>query len=229
MRGGDWTKYIRQRDCEIKMMSAGIMVIALTLSMFLNVPTVMGENNENYYTVTIRDYDSNEVLMLNGSPRIAQISSTPNNFYVTSFALELDKDNPYYVNLQSTITLATENAQTANIWIDTNDGRVYLEVSGPSGKRGRLELDVNEYLISKPDSIKVSLDNQPIEFTVENLLDPGWYAIRAEFALSTHMLMFDFGPKAASGGQQPWSIIVVGGVVAVVAVLGAVYWLKFRR
>jgi len=211
------------------MMSAGIMVIALTLSMFLNVPTVMGENNENYYTVTIRDYDSNEVLMLNGSPRIAQISSTPNNFYVTSFALELDKDNPYYVNLQSTITLATENAQTANIWIDTNDGRVYLEVSGPSGKRGRLELDVNEYLISKPDSIKVSLDNQPIEFTVENLLDPGWYAIRAEFALSTHMLMFDFGPKAASGGQQPWSIIVVGGVVAVVAVLGAVYWLKFRR
>jgi hypothetical protein len=223
----DWTKH-RQLGHEIKMMSAGIVVVIFTLSMFLNVATVRGENNENYYTVTIRDYDSNEVLTLNGSPRTAQISLTPDNYYVTMFGLELDENNPYYVNPQSIITLMTENAQMANIWIDTDDRRLYLEVSGQSGKRGRFGLTVNEYLIPQ-GGMQVSLDNQPIEFTIENLLDVGWYGIRAEFTLSTHMLMVDFGPKTIPNGQQPWSIIVVGGVIAAVTVLGAVYWLKFRR
>jgi len=205
-----------------------VVVIALLL---FNISSVNPSDNNYTHEVAVYDYNSGDLLIWSG----ADFNAHDNKW-----------DMAFFVTIDGTLydfRLITTNTQYDKVWIDrTYRTGLYVEVSGPSGENGSLELDVPQTLVAYPENLKAYVDNQPIEFTIENFVPPSnnpevsyglYYRIRAELHFSTHMLMVDFGPKATTGGapseQLPWSAIAIGGVIAAVAVLGAIYWLKFRK
>jgi hypothetical protein len=202
---------------EKKKMCVSTVIIALILSMLLRNGTVRAEDN-NSYQVSLYDYDSNQLLT-----SLVVSFTTPDNKYETDFTITFDS-TVYF------LSLTTTNAQIANLWIDMDNRRVYVGVGGETGRSGDLELLVPPELLPSPGDVKVDVDNRPIEFTVENRVYNGklWYVVHAEYTLSTHILMVDFGLRPTNS-TPTWNIVAIGGVLAVIAVLGAVYWLKFRR
>lgn len=202
----------------------GTALVSVTLTvlilMFSSGGTVRAEDSYEY-EVSVYDYDTGQLLIW-----ATCNYSAPDNKYTTLFSIDRVGDVK-----DALFILNTTNAQVANVWIDKDDRRVYLEVGGPSGTLGNLELFVLREVIPNPGDVKVNVDNQPIEFTIE---ENNWwgdrpgYVIRAEFTLSTRMLMVDFGPGASPAWYaQPLNLALIA--IAVVAALGAVYWLKFRK
>jgi hypothetical protein len=120
-----------------------------------------------------------------------------------------------------------KNTSAITIWVDKDDGRMFLEVSGQSGENGNIILEVSLKTVPSKDNLKIYLDNQPIGFT---LVESGaWYRIELNYTHSTRMFMVDGLTKVTPSPwyTQPLNIALI--VVAVVVVIGAVYWLKFRR
>lgn len=181
---------------------------------------------ENEYTISIYDYPTGELL-------------TDVTWWEMPFD-EVSENVPYPWPLlewdggAKGIAVVT-NSKATRIDVDRVNMRLFIRIEGESGTRGKFILFVSETVIASPERVSVSLDNQPIEFTIgttENLVvDPFYsYFIRVEYTHSSRLLLFDLGAHVSKPAQPAQPSIVLAVIFAlVVAIIGAVYWLKFRR
>jgi len=110
------------------------------------------------------------------------------------------------------------------LWIKFDSARRQLitEVSGVDGTRGVCNVLIPKRMTT-PSDVQVYLDNQPINFSIMEQADT--YSLRIEYTHSTHILTVNLASLHV-WYTQPLNLALI--TLAIVAVLGVVYWLRFR-
>jgi hypothetical protein len=122
------------------------------------------------------------------------------------------------------IMYAETSSSVLGVKFDSTNKQLYIEVGGQSGTSGELYLMVSRELVPSTDEVKVSLDGNPIDFTLTQVEND--YRIHVEYTHSTHTLTVNLIALPA-WYTQPLNLVLLA--LAVVVVLGAIYWRKFRR
>lgn len=170
--------------------------------------------SENKGYLALWDYETGEIRMLHGFGGSALVSIGEEGELPASFYFET-------------------NAFRVDAWHDEGGPRLFLKLYGRQpGENGFLDLWWTEHYVLQA----VYLDNQPVDYVFESAFEEGYqfrpphpflkYHLRAEnFTFSSRMFVLVFLPR-------PWyeelSNVFIAAV-AIVIVIGAIYWFRFRK
>lgn len=213
-----------------------IWPVLILILISLNVDSVEGQIPENelpepYKTrIILKDYNTGEWY----ADALGENS--------LSFLVPLDDDAlSIYVEISS--------PQLFKIEADLRNYKFYITCSGSSGTPGYFILKIPARFVS-PEAVRIEMDNRLISFDVENeeIKAPELVAeyfpeaakvfygehvvFYAQYTFSTHFITITFRQAGTPSYTQPWysrSLNLAAIALAIVAVLGALYWLGFRR
>lgn len=117
------------------------------------------------------------------------------------------------------------NSSVLGVKFDSTNKQFFIEISGLSGTSGELDLMVSPGLVPSTNEVKVSLDGNPIDFTI--IQTENYYSIHVEYTHSIHTLTVNLIALPTAWYAQPLNLALVALTVA--TVIGAVYWFRFRR
>jgi hypothetical protein len=205
------------------------------------------DQEEVYYDILAGEENRFALLWIDNHPSVARIMIFPSHFVIENEVVIEKPENEqkgigtilfttFTIPLVGTphdVGICTDALLERFKFVHENR-RLYLQLSGYEENFGMLVVAFRKEL-SRPENIKVYLDNRPAEFEIIDpasyLLEGYDYAIQLDFGLSSRLFMIDFtivGKSSAPpvlGVQPSW---VIGTVLALIT-LGVLCWLKFRR
>jgi hypothetical protein len=197
-------------------MLVGFLVLTLPLE-----ETSYGFSQENTYTIGVYDYNTGALL--------SEI------MYWELPYEEVSEDHPFPILLHewdggTKFINCVTNSRIMRVDLDTTNRRVFVQIEGENGTKGRFVLFVSETFVASPAEINVLLDNESIDFTAGTtaLFHAPSYFIKVEYTHSLRRLLFDLGrgPTPEAVHVPSLGLLLIG---VVVAALGALYWFKLRR
>jgi hypothetical protein len=204
---------------------------------------------KTYHAILTGTENRFAILWVDNYANKREIMELPQNFFAMGGIVEEKPENekfplgtslivPLQVSLPSLgykMGIVTDSFAEGVKFILENR-QLYIKVSGEHGSTRYMAFGINDE-VCPPEQLEITVDGQAVGFelrdptNVVGMSSEYDYAILINFTLSSHVIGIEFGAHSiqepVSWYTQPLSIALI--VVAVVIVIGALYWLKFRK
>jgi hypothetical protein len=134
--------------------------------------------------------------------------------------LPYQNQNVFWVESNSTVTALAFNSTSSEL---------SFGVSGPSDTTGYVRVTIARSLISNPESIKVYLDGNQLNYTVTSNADS--WQLTFNYHHSMHQVKIDLGTNHVGPALlgTNWILIVAIAIIAIIGVAALVIWRKKKK
>lgn len=245
--------------------------ITLGLTQHVPIPNLPGGESASYSTTGSGDIyvslDEGVPLEISGSVQGTGSASNVNMGNGQTQSVTGSGSGQLSIKLDSTnISLGSSNAQQATVQIpaysaslvvltnstvtktSTSGNELEIDVTGPSGTSGVMQVLVSQSLLSRagvsgPSAVQLTLDGQAYEnYTVGQVADSYIFTIYYHHSSHTILMSFgsanfgnnqgsisQFGMGGSTGASLPWLLIIIAVVAVVAVAIAGIAVLKFRR